>query len=123
MIKAAFDAWPERHDFQPDSAEHLRAWLTVKANYREATPVDLPDEATDGMQRLFLLAIEASVKAADGLGFVRPYHGGVVVFRPKSIAWDKLDQKEFGRLRDAISDVIEAETHIKIDDLMREKAA
>lgn len=123
MIHAAYDHWPSSHEFQPDSAEHLRAWLTCKAGYRESTIIDLPDGATDGMQRLFVLAIEASVKAVDGLGFVRPYNGSVVVFKPRSIAWDKLGQREFSQVRDAISDVIEAETGIKVDDLLRAEAA
>ena len=123
MIRAAYDHWPAKHEFQPDSAEHLRAWLTCKAGYRESTIIDLPDGATDGMQRLFVLAIEASVKAADGLGFVRPYNGSVVVFKPRSIAWDTLGQREFAAVRDAISDVIEAETGITVDALLREKAA
>lgn len=123
LIRAAFEQWPESHAFQPENEERLRAWLTCKAGYREATEIFLPDDATDEMRRLFMMATESAIKAAGGLGFVVPYRESLAVISPKSIAWDKLDQREFGRLRDAVSDVIEAETGIKAEDLLRERAA
>lgn len=123
LIAAAFEQWPEDHSFTPESAEHLRAWLTCKAGWRESTPIHMPDMATDRMKDLFRLSIEAAIAAAGGTAFVVPYRDVVAVIRPKSIAWDKIDQKEFGKLRDAVSDVIEAEIGVKADDLLREKAA
>lgn len=123
LVNAAFGTWPENHPFQPESADHLRAWLTCKAGYRESTPIHMPDMATDRMRDLFRLSIEAAICAAGGVAFVVPYQDVVAVIRPKSIAWDKLDQKEFGRLRDAVSDVIEAEMGVKAEQLLAEKAA
>ena len=123
LIERAFENWPEGHEFQPESREHLRAWLTCKAGYRESTPIHMPDMATDRMRDLFRLSIEAAISAAGGAAFVVPYRDVVAVVRPKSIAWDKIDQREFSKLRDAVSDVIETETGIKVDHLMREQAA
>lgn len=123
LVAKAFENWPEHHDFQPENSEHLRSWLTCKAGYRESTPIHMPDMATDRMRDLFRLSIEAAIAAAGGVAFVVPYRDVVAVVRPKSIAWDKIDQREFSKLRDAVSDVIEAETGIKVEDLMREKAA
>lgn len=123
LVAKAYENWPEHHDFQPENSEHLRSWLTCKAGYRESTPIHMPDMATDRMRDLFRLSIEAAITAAGGVAFVVPYRDVVAVVRPKSIAWDKIDQREFSKLRDAVSDVIEAETGIKVEDLMREKAA
>ena len=123
LIKAAFDQWPEAHSFQPDSAEHLRAWLTCKAGHRNVTELHLPAEATGDMVRLFQFGTECAIKAAGGVGFVVPYRDSLVVISPKSISWDTISQKEFGPFRDAVSDVIEAETGIKVGDLLNEKAA
>ena len=35
LIRAAFDLWPEGHEFQPETEDHLRAWLTIKAGHCE----------------------------------------------------------------------------------------
>jgi hypothetical protein len=121
LIQAAFHQWPHDAEFTPDNSEHLRAWLICKAGYREATFIDLPEGGTEGMQRLFMLSIENAVKAADGLGFVVPYKNGVAVIKPKSIAWSKLGQREFGQLRDAVTDIIEAEVGVSADQLLRER--
>lgn len=123
LIKAAFDQWPENHDFTPDSAEALRAWLTCKAGYRNSTPVMLPDEADDHMKLLFRLGIESSIRAAGGVAFVVPYRDGVAVISPKSIAWDKISQKDFGAVRSAVEDVIKAETGLDPDQLLKQTEA
>ncbi len=123
LIKAAFEQWPDGHDFTPESSEHLRAWLTCKAGYRESTPIHMPDMATDRMRDLFRLSIEAAITAAGSVAFVVPYRDVVAVVRPKSIAWDKIDQREFSQLRDAVSDVIEAEIGVSVDKLLAETAA
>lgn len=34
LVKALHSHWPESMDFQPDSEEHLRAYLLVKAGHR-----------------------------------------------------------------------------------------
>lgn len=123
LIHAAFHQWPEAHSFQPDNSEHLRAWLTCKAGHRNTTELHLPAEATEDMRRLFQFGTECAIRAAGGVGFVVPYRDSLVVISPKSIAWDTIGQKEFGAFRDAVSDVIETETGIKVDDLLRERAA
>lgn len=119
LVHAAYHQWPEAHEFQPHSAEHLRAWLTCKAGWRDATPIQMPDMATERMRDLFRLSIEAAITAAGGVAFVVPYQSGVAVITPKSIAWDKLGQQEFAQLRDAVSDVVEAEIGVNVDQLLQ----
>jgi hypothetical protein len=34
LVRALYQHWPERIEFQPDTEEHLRAYLLVKAGYR-----------------------------------------------------------------------------------------
>ena len=66
-IHAAFHHWPEAHEFQPDDAEHLRAWLLCKAGYRDVTtiPVEYAD-SEPALLRLVTLTVEGAVKAAKG---------------------------------------------------------
>jgi len=109
LIKQAFDNWPEAHDFQPENAEHLRAWLVCKAGWRETTSYDLGEKADADV---VALALQAGIKAAKGTGFVKVHGRGVAVITPKSMDFRSMGQAEFGLLRDAISDIIKSETGI-----------
>lgn len=120
LIRAAFYHWPQAHDFQPDSEEHLRRWLTCKAGYRENVPILLPEDADDTTLSMFKLAIEAAISASHGEGFVVPYRSGVAIVRAKSIAWAKIGQKEFAEIRSAVEDVIKAETGFEPERLLKE---
>lgn len=109
LIKDAFDNWPEAHEFQPESPEHLRAWLVCKAGWREATAYDLGDKADAAV---VAIALEAGIRAARGVGFVRVVGRSVAVITPKSMDFRAMGQHEFGLLRDAITDIIRAVTGI-----------
>lgn len=121
VIRATYHHWPESHEFQPDNEEHLRKWITAKAGYRDV--VSIPVEFAEGqpaMLKLVALTVEAAVRAADGYAFIVPYNGCLAVVKAKSIAWNKLDQKQFNEIRDAIEAVIESETGLKIDQILKE---
>ena len=110
LIKQAFDNWPEAHEFAPESPEHLRAWLVCKAGWRDATAYDLGQRADAAV---VALALQAGIKAAKGVGFVKVHNGGsVAVITPRSMDFRTMGQQEFGLLRDVITDIIKAETGI-----------
>ncbi len=117
LIKQAFDNWPEAHEFTPESPEHLRAWLTCKAGWRKSTPIQFGSK-TD--QSLMVLAMTAAIKAAGGNAFVTPHGTGVAVIAPRSMCFKGMGQQEFGLLRDAITDIIRAETGIDAESVSRE---
>lgn len=124
LVKAAFEQWPESHEFQPDNPEHLRAWLLCKAGYRDVTtiPVEYADDQP-AMLKLVMLTAEAAIKAAKGYAFIRPHNGALAVFSAKSLAWDTLDQKKFGPIRDAVTEIIEGIIGVSADQLLKERAA
>lgn len=109
LIKQAFDNWPEGHEFTPENPEHLRAWLVCKAGWREATAYDLGERADADV---VALALQAGIKAAKGVGFVKVHGRSVAVITPKSIDFRSMGQAEFGLLRDAITDIIQDVTGI-----------
>lgn len=117
LVNAAFTHWPEQHDFKPDNAEHLRAWLLCKAGYRKTTMIETDEPAAT------VAAIEAAFRAADTYAFVRPYGDGVAVYSPKSLRFDKTDQKAFNAVRDEVSSIIESVIGVTAEQLLREKAA
>jgi len=117
LVNAAFTHWPEQHDFKPDNAEHLRAWLLCKAGYRKTTMIETDEPAAT------VASIEAAFRAADTYAFVRPYGDGVAVYSPKSLRFDKTDQKAFNAVRDEVSSIIESVIGVTAEQLLREKAA
>jgi hypothetical protein len=120
VINAAYSQWPEGNDFQPDSAEHLRAWLLCKAGYRET--VFIPVEGDDPrVAKLAALAAEGAIKAAKGHSFIVVMPHGLGVVSPKSISWDKLDQRAFGPVREAVEGIIEREIGVPAGQLLTEE--
>jgi hypothetical protein len=120
VIRAAFDNWPHDHDFTPDDAEHLRAYLLCKAGYSEMTPIEAEFASErPAMARLVALSIEAALRAANGHAFVRVHGDRIGVFKPKSIAFDKLSQRDFVPIREAVEAVIETELGVTADDLLK----
>lgn len=121
LIGAAFHQWPESHEFQPDDAEHLRAWLLCKAGYRTVTtiPVEYAEDQP-AMLKLVMLTVEAAIKAAKGHAFVRPHGSAIAVFHPKSLSNAAADRQTFGRVREAVEEVIAAETGLSAEQLLKE---
>lgn len=117
LVKAAFDQWPEGGNFTPDNIDHLRAYLLCKAGYRKTTMIETDEPAAT------VAAIEAAFRAADTYAFVRPCGDGVAVYSPKSLRFDKTDQKAFNAVRDKVSSIIESVIGVTAEQLLREKAA
>lgn len=120
LIKAAFDHWPEQHDHQFANSEEMRSWLQMKAGHR-VVGAQIP---LTGMskERAMLLA-EAAIRGA-GSYAMPVIHGDVlVVFRPKSISFGKLDHASFCRLSDEVGAVIQREAGIDPERLLVERAA
>jgi hypothetical protein len=127
LINRAFEHWPD-HEFRPSTSEHLRAWLLVSVGYYDAQPIPLNEEMAQNPHLLALarLTVEAAVAAAfrdRDYAFPEFTDNGCEIRRPKSINWETLDQKSFGKIREAVEDAIEAAMGVTADQLLREKAA
>lgn len=118
LIQAAYDQWPETAHFQPINAEHLRSWLICSAGpeFRRVNTFDL--DGVDDKTRALVLSIMKDEHT----------HGGIkgdllYKVQPTSMKFDKMAQKQFAALRQAIEDVIEQTLGVSVDDLLKEKAA
>lgn len=123
VLRAMFSHWPETSEFTPESEEHLRKWVLIKAGHRETTDVPVSfAEDQPGLTKLTALAIEGALKAAGAYAFIRPHpEGGLVrVFKAKSIAFDKLGQAEFNALNDAVETVYAQETGLDPEQVLKE---
>jgi len=117
LILRAYQQWPEAHPFEPQNAEHLRKWLIVTAGpeWRNARQTWLTnDEATR--------RIIKEAKKEDLDNFAIGDGTTISMCSPKSMAFHKMPQGEFSRLRDAITDIIEQTIGCSVEDLMTEAA-
>lgn len=124
LIRAMYHHWPETAEFQPETEEHLRKWVLVKAGYRETADIPVAwAEEQPALTRLAGLAIESAIRATGTYAFVRPdLNGGRVrVFRARSIAFDKMGQAEFNRLNDDVEAVLREETGLDPVEVLREQ--
>ena len=123
VLRAMRSHWPESAEFQPETEEHLRTWVLVKAGHRDATDIPVPyAEDQPSVTKLVAISVDGAVRAAGAFAFIRPHpRGGMVrVFRAKSIAFDKLEQSDFNKLNDQVEAIYKAETGLDADELLKE---
>ena len=119
LIKQAYTHWPEMHETQFVSEEDCRKWLCMKAGWRDVA-CRLPLIGIRGDVATVL--VQGALKAAGAYARAVVDKGDLVVIVPRSISFAKMGHTEFCRLNEAVAETIEAETGIKVDDLMREAA-
>lgn len=123
LICAAFQQWPEDHDFEPRDHDHLRKWLLCKAGFFSVKTFELPDGDPVMMARMMEFAETLMENAGDDDRFGRWRGRTLAVFQARSMAFESLGQKEFAEVRTAVEDVIKAETGLDPEALLRERAA
>lgn len=117
LLKAAFDNWPESHEHQFASVEELRKYLQMKAGHRE---VGASIPLTGVRKESAKLLAEAAIRAAGSYAIPVIHGDTLVVFRPKSVAFEKLDHKAACALFDEVSAYIEEAIGVPADTLLRE---
>lgn len=116
MIRLAWDTWPESHEHQFASSEEMRAWLQMKAGARE---IGAQIPLTGMSKERAMLFAEAAIRGAGSFAWPVIHGDTLVIFRPKSIAFSRMAHADFCRLSDDVQSVIEAETDIRVEDMMR----
>ena len=114
MIRAAYSHWPEGHRFTPMSDDHLRKWLQAKAGHHIVTTID-----TNGMEKNdAIVAIAAGLVAAKDHTFPFTADGKFYIFQSESIDFNTLGFLDACALFAAVADTIEAETGLKVAEIM-----
>lgn len=119
VIAAAHHHWPESHPFKPENAEHLRAWLLVKAKHLTVKTFYMSDDASE-IARL-LPVIMASMLGK--YSWAKAKGNELQVCVPMSIKFESVGHQEFQAINDAVDEIIRAETGLDPEQLLREKAA
>jgi len=114
LVKAAHSHWPHDHRFKPMNDERLRKWLQAKSGYAVVKTVDVGSMTKDQA----VLAIAAELATADPIHFTSATVDTFYVIESKSIDFNTLPHLEACALFDAVADTIEAETGLKVADIM-----
>jgi hypothetical protein len=123
-IQGYFENWPtDCDDFQPDNAEHLRAWATCKAGYRDILGERLDHNEGDALTMMEFVTKCLTRQRERGYGFVVVHNRSLVFMTPRSIAFDTLDQAAFAPIANQILNVLEAASGISVASMMAENAA
>jgi hypothetical protein len=122
IVSALYHQWPERHPFQPDSEEHLRAWLLIKAGHRIIATFDLAGMTPEAINTIPAISVAMFRKHvwawADG--------GKLKVAAAKSISIygkEAIGHQEFCKVNDDVESVIREDVGLDPDLLMRHHAA
>lgn len=101
VLRAAFFHWPEVSKFQPESEEHLRAYLLVKTGHHTLHSVQVNTTAIDTV----LTTVRTALRAAGSYAFVETDGHDIKIFKPKSIAFHKLSSSAFNTLNQKVEEV------------------
>ena len=116
VSRAIYQHWPESHDVHFSSETECRKWLQMKAGWREvAATIPLANVKPD----VAVMLATAAMRAAGAHAVAVAHKGNLVIWRPQSIRFDKMQHQEFCRLNDEVEAVIESETGLKVDDLLK----
>ena len=117
LMNAAFHHWPEMHEQKFSTVNEARAWLTMKAGWRELK-IKLP---LAGVRPEIAIVLATAAMRAAGSNAIATHHKGqLCIWTPKSIRFDKMKHLEFCSLNQAVEDVIKAELEITGDELLEQ---
>lgn len=97
LMKALYHHWPENQQFQPDSEEHLRAFLLVKSGHRKIMSFEI-DKAEEAARLIPIIAAAMLHRYC----WAWAVENGIKVCAPESIAYEKLPHKDACKVFDDV---------------------
>lgn len=116
VISAVHSHWPEAHPFQPDSAEHLRAWLLVRARHCTIQTFHMSEQADEFARLVPIITATMMRKHCWAKAVGSELH----VCVPNSIDYTTVGHLEFQSINDAVDEIIRAETDLDPKQLLRQ---
>ena len=117
VIAKAWDSWPESAKFQPETPEHLRSYLLIKAGHFDKLDIrcDNPDAISlEDQLRVIIKTV------SDKPPLMHSYQWGVRVFWPKSISYAACDRRTFNEVSTKVFEILETMLGVPIETLKKE---
>lgn len=108
-ITHAYGNWPEDHNFQPASADHLRQWLICKPGSKYRNHITIDKRGSDIVRRIHAATVEAITDSTSDnkrYPFLTEDQSNFYVVYAKSISWDNMDQTDFNWLSSQVSELL-----------------
>ena len=124
IIRAAWHNWPEdggTSRFRPQNEEHFRYWLEMRAGHYTVTKT-ARIESTDP-DKAYMLVSSFLRPSKDTTLFLELDGNLLTQKQTRSISYASLGPAEFGRLKDAVCEIIEAELNVTAEQLLQARAA
>lgn len=123
VIKAAFENWPERANFQPENFNHLRSWLAVRAGHYSTITVNLRENSTVAAMALTVEQLKDIAHAVDDekYPFIKPEADRIVMAIPKTIRFSKMPKSEFTPFAESVEEIIQSILGVSCDELLKNK--
>lgn len=118
LVSALYSHWPESNAFQPDSAEHLRAWLLVRAKHCviNTFPLESKKEA-EHFAKILPIITSLMLKKHS---WCRTKGNELLVCVPLSIAHGECSHALFTQVCTDVDAIIKAETGLDPETLLKE---
>lgn len=118
LMSALHSHWPESHPFQPDSSEHLRAWLLVRAKHCVINTFEM--ESNNEAKHLAKIIPIITALMLKKHSWCRAKGNELHVCVPMSIAHDECGHNLFTSICADVDEIIKAETGLDPETLLRE---
>ena len=92
LLKPAFYYWPdpEIEPFRPNDKEHLRAWLLVKAGWKDSEELHISGNSKKHTMTVTLAFLNRK-RPKPPVDYDELPTGGIRVYWPKSVSYNKCD--------------------------------
>lgn len=117
IVRAAFQHWPDQHEQTFSTEDECRAWLIMKAGWRE-TVLRMPMQGVK--PDLAALIATTALRSAGSNAVAVAHKGQLCVLKPKSVKWSSMKHMEFVALNQAVEDVIKDVFGITGDELLEQ---
>lgn len=121
LVKAAFEHWPEGNPFQPECAEHLRAYLIVRAGFKTARTIRLHGPMSLPQRDHLELILETAMRAGGSWAIIDVMSSYILVQKPASVSYEETPHTVACKIFSAVDELIPIEMPgMTADRLLRE---
>lgn len=120
VLAAAYYYWPETHAKQFGNKDEFRYWIQMEAGHREARArVSLKGKR----RKDALLVAEATISGLKGYSVPEIVGSDLVIYGPKSIAYENLGQAKFSELNNEVDGILQIAMGLTGEQLLNEYKA
>lgn len=117
VIQRAYENWPEGEEFQPESAEHLRSYLLIKARHFKNLDLYCENPDANSLEDQLRSIIK---NVAEKPPIIHTFEWGVRLYWPQSISYAAVGRAKFNAICEAVFQIISNKLGVSVEALKRE---